>query len=71
MESERLAEEEIENQLVEDWCQKNGWEVGGNEDYDIAVSDVKWFLAKLKSLGYVKITQEKREKIALLTLGLS
>ena len=38
--------EELEDLLVIRLCQRNGWEYGGNEDYDTAVSEVKWFLSQ-------------------------
>jgi len=42
--------EEIENRIVEELCQENGWNFpSGNADcgdYDIAVREVKWFLAR-------------------------
>lgn len=42
--------DELESALVEQYCERNGWEVGDNEDYDNAVRDVKWFLAKAKPI---------------------
>ena len=42
--------EEVERQLVERLCERNGWDFpSGNADcadYDNAVSEVKWFLAQ-------------------------
>jgi len=37
--------EELERQLTERLCQRNGWEYGSG-DYDLAVQDVKWFLSQ-------------------------
>jgi len=37
--------EAVERTLTERLCERNGWEYGSG-DYDIAVSDVKWFLSQ-------------------------
>lgn len=54
-----MNDEELENTLVEALCKRNNWEVGDNEDYDIAVRDVKWFLSAAKP------AIEKQERIRL------
>lgn len=40
------AMEQVEDQLVRRLCERNGWEYSGNEDYDTAVKDVKWYLSQ-------------------------
>ena len=40
----------IEDRLVLALCELNGWEYGGGEDYDIAVSNVKWFIENYTKL---------------------
>jgi hypothetical protein len=44
---EKLSSEQIEDRLVRELCRRNGWELG-NADYDLAVTDVKWFINQLK-----------------------
>jgi len=39
-----------EDELVKLYCSKNGWEYGDNEDYDIAVETVKWFLDNIRKM---------------------
>lgn len=53
-----LTDEEIENQLVEMLCQRNGWDIPSPNDpradygdYDIAVEDVKWFIENYNQLA--------------------
>ncbi len=40
-----LTEEQIEDKLVRALCERNGWDYGPNEEYDLAVVDVKWFIS--------------------------
>ena len=42
--------DKIEDQLVKALCERNGWEYGDNEEYDIAVEDVKWFIKQYNSI---------------------
>ncbi len=46
-----FAESLPEDELVKLYCSNNGWEYGDNEDYDLAVETVKWFLAHLRAMA--------------------
>ena len=37
--------DKIEEVLTRRLCEKNGWEYG-SEDYDIAVTEIKWFMSQ-------------------------
>lgn len=46
-----MNNEELEEQLVKDYMERNGWDFPTDksdcDDYDIAVKDVKWFMGKI------------------------